>query len=308
MSLTRFPHGISSFGVPVLGAGPIVTTGNVFFVDDSGSNDNDGLSPEHPFSTLTYGISRCTASHGDVVIMMPGHAETTSAIALSLAGVRIVGLGIGADRPTITASTDASDLINVTAANCTLENFNLVGAASGVTALLDIAANDCTCINMKFSHGAAPVNAITVASGLRARFLGCTWYGTANGPAYGILFESATEQASKDFEVRDCVFNYGVYGLDSAAISNASNGTEEGGIIANCVFSGMDATAIDFNSSSSASVRGLVANCVATGSGALTIANIYDLSSYGALHCDATDDPAKGTGSPYGMIPGATAA
>jgi hypothetical protein len=306
MSLTRFPHGVSSFGVPVLGAGPIVTTGNVFFVDDSGSNSNDGLSPDHPFVSLDYAVSRCTASHGDVVILMPGHAETTTAVGIDVAGVRVVGLGIGADRPTITATTGASDLLDVTAANCTLENFCLVGAASGVTALIDIAADDLTCINMKFSHGAAPVNAITVASGLRPRFYGCTWYGTANGPAYSVLFESATEQASKDFEFHNCVFNYGLYGLDSAAISNASNGTEEGGIIENCLFSGMDATAIDFNSSSSASIRGMMVNCLATATTGITIANIYDLASYGALHCDGIDAVAAGTGTSRLMIPSGT--
>lgn len=306
MGITRFPHGVSSFGVPVLGAGPIVTTGNVFFVDDSGSNSNDGLSPDSPFSTLDYAVSRCTASHGDVVILMPGHAETTTAVGIDVAGVRVVGLGIGADRPTITATTGASDLLDVTAANCTLENFILVGAASGCTALIDVAADDLTCINMKFSHGAAPVNAVTVASGLRARFIGCTWYGTANGPAYGILFESATENASKDFEVRNCVFNYGLFGLDSGAISNASNGTEEGGIIEGCLFSGMDATAIDFNSSSSASIRGMIANCLATASAGVTIAAVYDVSSYGAIHCDAIDAVTAGTGGPYYAIPSGT--
>jgi hypothetical protein len=289
MSITRFPHGISSFGIPVLGAGPIVTTGNVFFVDDSGSDSSSGLSPDEPFKTLDYAIGRCTASHGDTIVLMPGHAETTTAIAVDVAGIHIVGLGIGADRPTITATTDASDLINVSAANCCIENVILVGAASGCTALLDIAANDCVCRNVTFSHGAAPVVAVSIASGLRPCFYGCKWYGTANGPTISINFESATEQASKDFEVIDCIFNYGLFGLDTAAITNASTGTEEGGIIMNCVFSGMDATAIDFNSSSSADPRGIIVNCVASGHAALTIAAVYDNSSYASINNTASD-------------------
>ena len=69
MSLTRFPRGVSSFGIPVIGAGPIVTTGTVFFVDDSGSNDNSGLDPEQPFATLAYAESRCTASVGDTGVL-----------------------------------------------------------------------------------------------------------------------------------------------------------------------------------------------------------------------------------------------
>jgi hypothetical protein len=306
MSITRFPHGISSFGIPVLGAGPIVTTGNVFFVDDSGSDSSSGLSPDEPFKTLDYAIGRCTASHGDTIVMMPGHAETTTAIAVDVAGIHIVGLGIGADRPTITASTGASDLINITAANCTLENFNLVGAASGVTALVDIAAADTTLVNMSLSHGAAPGNAVTIASGARARFLGCRWNGTADGPNFGILFENATANACKDFEVRDCVFNYGLFGLDDAAIGQVTGtgNVAEGGIIDNCIFSGMVLTAIDFNSSSAAAVRGIISNCVATANVGLTIASVYDLSSYGAVNLRATD--AVDTASPD-HIPAGTA-
>lgn len=304
MSLTRFPHGVSSFGIPIIGAGPIVTTGNVFFVDDSGSNSNDGLSPEHPFVSLAYAITRCTASQGDTIILMPGHAETTTAIAMSTAGIHVVGIGIGADRPTITATTGATDLINITGANCTLENFNLVGAASGCTALIDIAANDFTAINMKFSHGAAPVVAVSIASGLRPSFYNCKWYGTANGPTISINFESATEQASKDFEIIGCVFNYGLFGLDTAAITNVSTGSQEGGIIKDCIFSGMDLTAIDFNSSSSANIRGMITNCRATATSAITIASIWDQGSYATLDVLATD--AFAAGSPR-TFPSATA-
>jgi len=62
MGLTQFPNGISSFGIPVIGGSQIpVTTGTYFFVDDSGSNANDGLDPDHPVATIEYAFGLCTA-------------------------------------------------------------------------------------------------------------------------------------------------------------------------------------------------------------------------------------------------------
>ena len=275
-------------GVPVGGR---FTTGNVFFVDSgTGSNSNDGQSVTAPVATLDYAIGLCTANNGDIIYLFPGHAETTTAMALDVAGVSIIGLGVGNSRPTLTATTAATDLLNITAASSYIENVRFVGAASGVTALVDIASAANTFVRCSFEHGAAPVNAVTVASGEQNKWHRCSWLGAADGPDYGILFESATENESKHYEAIDCIFNYGLYGLDNAAISNASNGTVEGGIVLNCVFAGMVLTAIDFNSSSSASPRGLLSGLRASAYGAIAIATIYDNSSYTMIDCKATDD------------------
>jgi len=128
MGLTQFPNGISSFGIPVMGGGgnaiPI-TTGTYFFVDDSGSNANDGLDPDHPVATIDYAIGLCTANKYDVIVVMPGHAETISGaggITADVASVQIIGLGTYDDRPTITMDTAATVSILVTAANVTFQN------------------------------------------------------------------------------------------------------------------------------------------------------------------------------------------
>ena len=289
-----------------------LTTGNIFYVDSGqtttgGTTASFGRNPDSPFTTLASAITNCTTSNGDTIFLMPGHAETTTAVAANKIGVKVVGLGVGANRPVLTASTAATDLIDISAASTHWENIIFEGAASGNTALIDIASADNTFVNCVFKHGAAPVNAITVASGARNAWYGCRWLGTADGPNYSILFEGAVENACKDFEVIGCIFNYGLFGLDDAAISNASNATVEGGIIKDCIFAGMVLTAIDFNSSSSASPRGLIANCVASANVGLVIATIFDNSSYAMVGCDATDDVAKGTSGPYSRIPDGTA-
>jgi len=291
-------------GVPVSAE---FTTGAVFFVDsNTGSNSNDGKSPDTAFATLDFAIGNCTATKGDIIYCMPGHAETTTAIAIDVAGVSIKGIGRGASRPTITATTGATDLINITAAGTYMENVLLVGAASGCTALVDIASADNTFFNVEFRHGAAPTDACTVQSGARNKWHSCRWNGTADGPDVGIEFQNATENGCKDFEVIDCIFNYGLYGLDEAAIGDGAAASVEGGVIKDCVFSGMVLTAVDFNSSSSAAVRGIVTGCVATANVGIAIASIYDLGSYGSVKNDGIDDPTKGAGAVYGQIPAGT--
>ena len=101
--LTNYPNGITSFGVPVMGGGVEIpaSTGNYFFVHSgTGSDAYDGKNPKvvdrssGPFATVDYAIGKCTASNGDVVIVMPGHAETlTAAVTVDVAGVQVIGLG-----------------------------------------------------------------------------------------------------------------------------------------------------------------------------------------------------------------------
>src|SRR3970282_2259451 len=65
--------------------------GTTYYVDSTNSVASDnanraGTSRDEPFATLNYAIGRTTASKGDVIVLMPGHAETTTAIAADMAG------------------------------------------------------------------------------------------------------------------------------------------------------------------------------------------------------------------------------
>lgn len=298
MTISRFPHGISSFGIPVIGSGDIITTGNVFFVDDSGSNNNDGLSSEHPFADIDYAIGRCSASTGDVIIVMPGHAETAPAagIICDKIGVRIVGLGQGRNRPAITAYVAGVDCFSVTAASVTLENIRIIGAAS-CTALIDVAAADFSAINCVLEHGAAPTTAVTIAAGgLRATFRGCTLRGTANGPASGIVLEAA---AASDLKVEYCDFLYfTATGLDTAGISSAF--TNKDLLISHCRFLGMNAAAIAFASSA----NGLIEYCTIASYSATTVAEMIDPGDMGVIECYAAPEGVDKSGA---RVPATTA-
>jgi hypothetical protein len=136
MGLTNFPFGVSSFGMPVVGAGPLMTTGGVYFVDSGaarGSDANAGTSPDLPMATLDGAIGRCTASNGDIIFVMPGHAESVAAtdVTCDVAGVSIIGLGHGDNRPTFTFAATGSTF-NVTASDVRLSNLIFVPGIAAV--------------------------------------------------------------------------------------------------------------------------------------------------------------------------------
>ena len=170
--------------------------GDTIWVDSgaNGSNAvNDG-SYEKPYLTLDFAIGKCTASNGDAIVIKPGHAETTTAIALDVAGVKIVGLGYGRNRPTFTSTAAATDLIDVTAANCQLCNVRLVGAASACVSLIDgtSAATDFELHNCELVSAATPVELITW-SGARLIVEDLTVTQSADGLNYIVVFEAGVD-------------------------------------------------------------------------------------------------------------------
>jgi hypothetical protein len=141
----------SGFGKLMAERLPFGFTGKVFLVGKSAiayrdvyndifGNDTDGVA--RFYSTIDAAIGSCTASSGDVILVLPGHTEavTSTSIAVDVAGISIIGLGSGSMKPTLTfAATDSR--INVTAANCTLKNLRLEAAVGQVvTAVLHATA------------------------------------------------------------------------------------------------------------------------------------------------------------------------
>lgn len=273
------------------------STGQRFFVRSTVGTDaaGYGTSPDAPVATLDYAIGLCTAGADDCIIVMPGHAETTTAIAADVAGIRIIGLGMGRNRPALTATTAATDLINVSAANVYIENLRLVGAASGCTALLDIGAADFYGKNIVFEHGAAPLDAITVpASSHRFVLEDCQWRGTAAGPDKCVKIEGKVD----DWKIIRPRADYGgSSGLDDAFLFSSFK--MKGYEIVDPIIVGFDTLAIDINSSTAAVGDGVVHNGVAVASAGVTIANAIDAG--GAVFSNflvADDVAAKGKAVP----------
>ena len=166
---TNFPSGVKSRGVPVEGLGgigsPLLTTGNVYHVDsgaDAADDDNAATNPKQPAATLDGAIGKCTANNGDVILVAPGHSETISAaaaITFDVAGVTVIGMGVGNSRPTITLDTAATTDIDVTAADVQIHNIIFSMNYADIVEVFDLSAagfvvNKCrfvdTATNMNF--------------------------------------------------------------------------------------------------------------------------------------------------------------
>ena len=150
MPFSNYPNGFAN-GVAIRGL-PVLNTygGNLFFVDSgAGSNNNDGTH-NRPFSTLDYAVGKCTASNADVIIVKAGHTETVIAaagLALDVAGVTIIGLGNGPDRPTVNFTTAVGADMDVDAAGVTIQNFLFTGGIDALTGPIDVNASDFSMLN-----------------------------------------------------------------------------------------------------------------------------------------------------------------
>ncbi len=145
MGLTNFPGGVSSFGVPVMGGGDgiPVTTGKYLFVHSgTGNNGYLGDDPSRPLASIDYAIGLCDANKGDVIIVMPGHAETLSAagaITADVAGISIIGLGNGTNRPTLSFGHTAATFA-ISAANVLVRNIRVTASVDEVVKLFHVTA------------------------------------------------------------------------------------------------------------------------------------------------------------------------
>ena len=150
MAYTNFlGDGVAVNGAPLLpGGGTVPLAQNYFFVCSvNGSNGNTGRDISSPLATIDYAIGLCTANKGDTIIVLQGHAETLTAaggITCDVAGVNIIGLGTGADRPEISFGTATSASVLVTAANVLIANIVGITAFDALTNPFHIQAAGCT--------------------------------------------------------------------------------------------------------------------------------------------------------------------
>ncbi len=138
MSLTNFPQGISSFGVPVFG-GMFPFSGKYIFVKPySGLNGNDGLGPDTAVKTLTKALALATANKNDVVFLIAESNTAASTFDMMTAAldwnkdaVHIFGvcaedfIGQRAGLRMATSTTTVTDMFTVSANNCLIANIQI---------------------------------------------------------------------------------------------------------------------------------------------------------------------------------------
>lgn len=162
-------------------------TRRIFFVDSNGggSTTSGGLTPGAAFTTIVSAIGACTAAKGDVVLVMPGHAESISgAIAWNKSGISIIGLGVGSNRPLVTWHTTGT--VVTVSANILVKNIQVTGDVDAVVSMFLISSAGITFDAVDFVDTAscAPLQfALTTAAGDDFTIQNCKHIQTASAAA-----------------------------------------------------------------------------------------------------------------------------
>lgn len=264
------------------------SSGSIWFVDsNNGSSSNQGNRATNAFASIATAIAALTGDD-DTIVLLPGHAETVDTLITVDHGVKIIGLGIGRNRPTFTHDgSTAIDIMTITADNVLIENIRFVGAAS-CTALLNIAESDVHIKNCVFESGAAPVDVITVASGHRGIIEHCLFLGTAAGADNAIMFQAGSGSCS-NWRISDCIFNYLQYDIDENIIDIPAD-AHPGLIIERCQMLGLAVGALTIKSSV-ANQFGAMIDCHLVAHAAVTIAELVGTTIEGMFFSNvrATD-------------------
>lgn len=214
------------------GAG-IISFGNIWYVNSVTGSDtaNNGKSTSLAFATLNAAVAAATASNNDIIYLMPGHIETlvaASGVLINKAGLTVIGLGVGRNRPVYNYTTAAGASFDVTSANTTV--INVVFTPNGVSALtaaINVTAADVSFLDceMQISTGtnACVLGILTAATATRLRVERCRFI----GPATSTQTTTACIQHESgiDYIIRNCEFK----GKLTQAILNVA--TVLGGLI-----------------------------------------------------------------------------
>jgi len=261
-------------------------SGTIWWVDSGHAAASDsagfGGNPDKPLATIDYAIGKCTANAGDVIMVMPGHAETLSAagaIACDVAGVTIRGLGGYATMPKLTLDTAVTTDIDISAAEVTIENIWFEAHFADITACLDITGKGCTLRGCRFVESTGNMNFLIVID-----------TGTAN-QCDGLLVEDCwfqcpdaanTNAISFDAAQDACIIRNNVFCGDWGTAAIATVGVVTNVVIENnLIYNAAAAADSCINlavGSTGVVVRNLVGNAHATDkitSGASTVAENY---------------------------------
>lgn len=227
-----FKDGILIRGLPL----HVTNPGKVFWVyngtalqtgQKAGSDGNDGTF-NAPFSTVDYAVGRCTANRGDVVFVKPGHAEsitTHDQIDVDVAGVVVVNLGAGANRPTYTwDGTDATACIRLGAASTAWIGGLLVSSDTGndITRLITIEADDVYVGATEFREGAGQyLTGITAIDGVDRFHVDKATFRKSSATGNNAISFTAASTAATGNKITDCHM-YGAWSTGAILLADAT--------------------------------------------------------------------------------------
>ncbi len=194
------------------------------------------------YATINEAVDQCTAVTGDTILVMPGHTENISsatALALDIADINIIGLGVGTSRPTLTLDTGATSTIAVSAANITIKNIVFSANYADIASVFTLTtAKNFRLVNCDFVATATNMNFLTIvtvgatanaADGLTVE--GCLWIEPDTATSTMLTIAGDLDR----LKVSGCYLNLGVNTSDLPAIAIVATGKD----LTNAMIGGM---------------------------------------------------------------------
>ncbi len=193
------------------------TTGDRWFVHATTGTDAAGYGrhPDSPVATVDYAINLAAANKGDTIYVMPGHAENIAAagIDVDVAGLKIIGLGVEHNRPTITFTATTSD-VDIDADDVFISGMRFVSNINNLAWFIDanmdnLTMEDCEFVTSSTKEAYNFINLATTKDHFtfrRCKFVQPTDpndAGIADGDANSGCFYF---EDSEDILIEDCVF------------------------------------------------------------------------------------------------------
>jgi hypothetical protein len=198
--VTQIVTNESTGSIPTVGVKEIYTTGNTYFVDsNNGAATNNGLSSSQAVATLATAVALTTANNGDVILLMPGHAETIAAeTTISTEGITVLGMGNGDNRPVITSGTATTAGLTIAADNVRISNVIFLNGIDSQAEMIDIADAAYTVIDhCQFLEGGSSQYligiSITNAGADYCKILDCEFRAITAGPDSAIKIGEAID-------------------------------------------------------------------------------------------------------------------
>lgn len=197
--------------------------GNCYFVDSvHGAAGNDGKSWDHPLLTIDAAVNKCTADHGDVIVVHPAHAENLaadSAVDVDVAGVTIIGLRQGDRMPTLTATAIAGDF-KLAADNVTVRGIRFSGGVDATTGIVEISGANCSLIDCEYRDvtGQATDIVMVLTTGNYCTIDGLRVYGAAAAGGNSAIALDGVDVA----EIKNCNI-YGNFAVGAIDLRTAAS-------------------------------------------------------------------------------------
>lgn len=269
-----------------------LTVGNIWYVDSGssgkGTSSSYGYSPDSPLSTVAAAWDRTapTLAAGDIILVAAGHTESIAAAAgwdCDTAGVRLKGMGVGRNRPTITFDTATTADADIDAANIAFENLYFVCTGiDAVAAAIDVNSANFELLQCELLLATASaqctVAVLADGSGDRMRVEGCYFHGTTDTGTDTPISTGAGD----DTLIRNNIL-CGAYAAANGAIYNSAaaiNFNIIGNFIMNLTADGNNKAIVAHASTTGLIADNRIAIIDSTGPAPITAAAMYVSSNY----------------------------